>query len=89
LTTEFFRARPDWTVGECLEGIRTGSAELETVYAAYIVDAEGVLVKAISLRDLVTADPLAPILSVGTTRKSFSVTVDASRDEVWPADLEI
>jgi magnesium transporter len=82
MTTEFFRARPDWTVGQCLDGIRTGSAALETVYASYIVDAEGVLVKAISLRDLVTADPLAPILSVGTTRKSFSVTVDAPRDEV-------
>jgi magnesium transporter len=82
MTTEFFRARTDWTVGECLEGIRTGSAALETVYAAYIVDAEGVLVKAISLRDLVTADPLAPILSVGANRKSFWVKVDAPRDEV-------
>jgi len=82
MTTEFFRARPEWTVAQGLEAIRTGSAALETVYAVYIVDAEGVLVKAISLRDLVTADPLAPILSVGTSRKSFSVPVEASRDEV-------
>ncbi len=82
MTTEFFRARPEWTVAQGLEAIRTGSAALETVYAIYIVDAEGVLVKAISLRDLVTADPLAPISSVGTTRKSFSVPVEAPRDEV-------
>jgi len=40
------------------------------------------LVKAISLRDLVTADPLAPILSVGANRKSLSVTVEAPRDDV-------
>jgi magnesium transporter len=82
MTTEFFRARPEWTVAQGLEAIRTGSAALETVYAVYIVDAAGLLVKAISLRDLVTADPLAPILSVGTSRKSFSVPVAASRDEV-------
>jgi magnesium transporter len=82
MTTEFFRARPDWTVAQGLEAVRTGSAALETVYALYIIDAQGVLVKAISLRELLTADPSAPILSVGTTRKPFSVTAEAPREDV-------
>jgi magnesium transporter len=82
MTTEFFRARPEWTVAQGLEAIRSGSAALETVYALYIVDAQGVLVKAISLRELVTADPAAPILSVGTSRKPFSVLADAPREQV-------
>ena len=82
MTTEFFRARPEWTVAQGLEAVRAGSSALETVYALYIVDAEGVLVGAISLRELVTADPAAPILSVGSGRKPFSVAPDAPRENV-------
>lgn len=82
MTTEFFRARPDWTVAQGLEAIRTGSAAMETVYSLYIVDSEGVLIRAISLRELVTADRQSPILSVGKGRKPFSVTADAPREKV-------
>jgi magnesium transporter len=82
MTTEFFRARPEWTVAQGLEAIRTGSAAMETVYSLYIVDSEGVLIRAISLRELVTADRQSPILSVGKGRKPFSVTADAPREKV-------
>jgi magnesium transporter len=82
MTTEFFRARPEWTVAQGLEAVRTGSAALETVYALYIVNGDGLLVHAISLRELVTANPAAPIMSVGHRRKPFSVTPDAPREEV-------
>ena len=82
MTTEFFRARPEWTVAQGLEAIRTGSAAMETVYSLYIVDSEGVLIRAISLRELVTADRQSPILSVGKGRKPFSVTPDAPREKV-------
>jgi magnesium transporter len=82
MTTEFFRARPEWTVAESLDAIRKTAAMLETVYALYIVDAKGVLIRAISLRELVTADPQAPILSVGSRRKPFAVTPDTPREKV-------
>ncbi|HUO55549.1 MAG TPA: magnesium transporter, partial [Rhodoblastus sp.] len=82
MTTEFFRARPDWTVAQSLDAIRATAAALETVYALYIVDPDGVLIRAISLRELVAADPQAPIMSVGSDRKPFSVSPDATRDQV-------
>jgi magnesium transporter len=81
MTTEFFRARPDWTVAQALEGIRATAAALETVYAVYVVDDKGYLVKAISLRDLIVADPQAPIVSVGSPRKPVSITALASRED--------
>ena len=82
MTTEFFRARPDWTVARGLEAIRATAAAMETVYSLYIVDSEGALIRAISLRELVTTDPQALILSVGSDRKPFSVSPDAPREEV-------
>jgi magnesium transporter len=82
MTTEFFRAQPDWTVAQSLDGIRANAAALETVYALYIVDSEGVLIRAISLRELVAADPGAPIMSVGPDRKPLFVSPDTARDQV-------
>jgi magnesium transporter len=82
MTTEFFRAHPEWTVAQSLDAIRKSSAAMETVYSLYIVDSEGVLIRAISLRELVTADPQAPILSVGSARKPFFVTPDEPREKV-------
>ena len=82
MTTEFFRARPDWTVGQSLAAIRATAAALETVYALYVVDSQGALIRAISLRDLVTADPGAPILSIGSDRRPFFVSPDAPREKV-------
>jgi len=82
MTTEFFRARPEWTVAEGLAAIRKTAARLETVYALYIVDSGGVLIRAISLRELLTAEPQAPILSVGPQRKPFTVAPDTPRENV-------
>ncbi len=82
MTTEFFRARPEWTVAQSLDAIRTSAPALETVYAVYILDPQGVLIRAISLRELVSADPQAPILSIGSGRRTFSVTPDEPREKV-------
>jgi magnesium transporter len=82
MTTEFFRARPEWTVAQSLDAIRTSAPALETVYAVYILDPQGVLIQAISLRELVSADPQAPILSIGSGRRTFSVTPDEPREKV-------
>jgi magnesium transporter len=82
MTTEFFRARPEWTVAQSLDSIRKTASALETVYAVYIVDPQGVLIRAISLRELVCADPQAPMLSVGSGRRPFSVTPDEPREKV-------
>jgi magnesium transporter len=82
MTTEFFRALPEWTVAQSLDAIRATAAALETVYALYVVDSQDALIKAISLRELVTADPQAPILSVGADRRPFFVTTDTPREQV-------
>jgi magnesium transporter len=82
MTTEFFRARPEWTVAQSLDAIRETASALETVYAVYIVDPQGVLIRAISLRELVSADPQAPILSIGSGRRPLSATPNQPREKV-------
>ena len=82
MTTEFLRARPEWTVAQSLDAIRKTASALETVYAVYILDSQGVLIRAISLRELVCADPQAPILSIGSGRRPFSVAPDEPREKV-------
>ncbi|MGP0104665.1 magnesium transporter [Rhodoblastus sp.] len=82
MTTEFFRARPEWTVAQSLDAIGKTASALETVYAVYILDPQGILIRAISLRELVCADPQAPILAIGAGRRTFSVTPDEPREKV-------
>jgi magnesium transporter len=73
MTTQFLRIPVESAVGQALDIVRASPPAIETVYALYVVNGNGVLVKAISLRDLVTSDPSAPVASVGSNRKSFSV----------------
>ena len=79
MTTEFVRLEPAMTVGEALKHIRSVAREKESIYACYVLDpANGRLLGAVSLRDLVMAE-LDTALTTVMRRKP--VTVAAFDDQ--------
>jgi magnesium transporter len=82
MTTEFVSLRPSMSVEECLETIKRYAAEKETIYACYVLEeGSGRLLGAVSLRDLVLADPKASVSSI-MRRRPISVDARASQSEV-------
>jgi magnesium transporter len=83
MTTEFLSLPPDWRVDRALSHIREVAKEKETIYAIYLVDpASQRLIQALSLRDLVVADPAARLDSIIQNREPLTVAPTASRNEV-------
>lgn len=81
MTTEFIAVPATWTVAETLKHIRAVERTRETVYVAYVVEPEtGVLLKALSLRLLVLAQPDDKILSVGVD--PITIRSNTDREDV-------
>ena len=78
MTTEFVRLNPGMKVGDALKHIRAVAREKESIYACYVLDPEGRLLGAVSLRDLVMAEMDRPVTEV---MRRKSVTVDALEDQ--------
>ena len=82
MTTEFVTLRAEMTVQQALDHIRLVAADRETIYACYVLEAQTAhLLGAVSLRDLVIADPGRPVSAV-MRRHPVTVHVDAKREEV-------
>lgn len=83
MTTEFVSVPSSWTVGQTLDHIRKVERSRETVYAIYVLDpASGKLIKAVSLRRLITGEAENPILSVATAPDPITTTPLADREDV-------
>jgi magnesium transporter len=82
MTTEFVSVPSGWTVRRVLEHIHAVGEAKETVYAIYIVDDRQRLVHVVSLRQLMTADPDLPVLSVGERRKPVTSGPYTDREDV-------
>jgi magnesium transporter len=75
MTTEFIRLEPGMSAGEALRRVRAAARERESVFACYVMDLEtGQLLGAVSLRDLVMAEPDQPLTAV---MRRKPVTVNA------------
>src|SRR5262245_42642822 len=82
MTTEFVSVPATWTVAQTLQHVRMVERSRETVYAIYILDPRSkVLLKALPLRRLITADPNASVLAAAPTRRPVTISPHASRDE--------
>src|SRR6266849_1132756 len=82
MTTEFVSVPATWTVAQTLQHVRMVERSRETVYAIYILDPRSkVLLRALPLRRLITADPNASVLAAAPTRRPVSISPLASRDE--------
>src|SRR5699024_1763375 len=64
MTSAYVTLRSDQTVVEALESISLEAPDMETIYQAYVLDANRYLVGTLSLRDLLLADPATKIESI-------------------------
>lgn len=83
MTTEFVSVPSSWTAQQTLQHIRLVEHTRETIYSIYVLDPKTKkLLKAVTLRQLVTADREAPIASIAPPRKPLFVTAQMDREEV-------
>jgi magnesium transporter len=83
MTTEFVSVPSTWTVGETLQHIRKVERTRETIYAIYVLDPRTKkLLKAVSLRRLMTGAPEDPVLSVALPRRPITVRPLTDREDV-------
>jgi magnesium transporter len=82
MTTEFVSVPSGWTVRRVLDHIHAVGEAKETVYAIYILDDRQRLAHVVSLRQLMTADPEIPVLSVGERRKPVTAGPYTDREDV-------
>jgi magnesium transporter len=80
MNTDYFTVTPDLTAEQVIERLRSAAPEFETVFYIYVIDSEGCLTGAFSLRELVLAQPNTPVSEFMEKRV---VTVDLldSQDE--------
>jgi len=82
MTTEFVRLDPKMNVAEALAHVRSVARERELIYACYILEPEtSRLLGAVSLRDLVVADPLQSVSAI-MRKNPISVETTDDREDV-------
>ncbi|CCB63881.1 MULTISPECIES: magnesium transporter [unclassified Hyphomicrobium] len=83
MTTEFVSVPSTFTVADTLRLIREVEHTRETVYAIYVIDpVSRILVRTVTLRQLITGEPDQPILEVAPDRDPIWVDPDTDREEV-------
>lgn len=81
MTTEVFSLSEQLTVQETLAYLRQHSEHLEMIYNLYIVDDQHCLVGVVSLRELVVAEPTAPLQAL-MDRDVIKVSADIDQEQV-------
>ncbi|AQX30262.1 magnesium transporter [Bartonella schoenbuchensis R1] len=83
MTTEFIAIPADWTVKKTLDHIRDVERTRETVYTSYVIDPKtGVLLKAVSLRNLILASPDDQILNVSTHDTPITISPFTDHEDI-------
>ena len=80
MTPDYVRVKSDWTVGRAIEHIRKYGRDAETVNVVYVVDESGLLVDDIRLRQLIMADPSAPLETL-MNRQFVAIRADQPQEE--------
>jgi magnesium transporter len=81
MTSDYATLSPEMTAGSAIEHLRRIAPDTETIYVAYIVDAERRLVGHVSLRSLILAPPERIVADLMTEETIF-VRVDEDQEEV-------
>jgi magnesium transporter len=81
MTTNFVALSATETVHRAIEQVRQSAAEMETIYDAYAVDPNGILLGVVSLRDLVTS-PAAKTIAEVMEPNVIAVPDEADQEEV-------
>jgi len=83
MTTEFASVPSTYTAARTLDYIREVQRSRETVYTVLVVDPmTRALVRIVSLRELIAAEPDEPVLNVGAGNEPICVSPEADREEV-------
>lgn len=78
MSTEFVRLSPESSLGEALNHIRATSKKRAHIYSAYVLDDDNRLIGAISLRDMVIANPAK---SVQDVMRKYPISVHCLEDQ--------
>ena len=78
MSTEFVRLSPEISVSESLNYIRAIGKKRSHIYSAYVLDEDEHLLGAVSLRDLVVADPTKAISDV---MRKYPLSVNCMEDQ--------
>ena len=82
MNTRFARLRPDMSVDEAVAYLRKqGRVQVETIYYAYVLDADSRLTGAVSVRDLFNAEAGAQVANV-MRRDVVTITAEMPEREV-------
>jgi CBS domain-containing protein/sporulation protein YlmC with PRC-barrel domain len=81
MTTDVVTVPPDVTAEQAIALVRTQAAAMDNVYYVYVVDADERLLGALSLRELIVAEPRTPIGRV-MHRELIRGRLDDSHEEV-------
>ncbi|MFO0754394.1 MAG: CBS domain-containing protein [Thermodesulfovibrionales bacterium] len=84
MTTEYVAYPPDTLVRDAIERFRRDGGEIESVYYVYVTDEQEKLVGVASLRELLLADPAAPLSGIMETKLK---TVPPEADEMVAAEI--
>jgi magnesium transporter len=83
MTTEFVGVPAGWNVDQVKAYIREVGRGKETVYAIYLLDPDTQrLVRVVSLKEIMLADPGTPLLDVGEMRKPITVRPLMDQEDV-------
>ncbi len=64
MTPDYLTIRPDWTVAQAMDHIRSHGQDAETLHTVYVVDSGGRLLDDVRLRQLVLAGPQQSVQSL-------------------------
>jgi magnesium transporter len=80
MTTEYISLSPDITAAEAIRQLRTLAAEAETIYYLYMVKEDETLIGALSLRELIIAEPDTKLEDLMQTRILSVSPQDSDRE---------
>jgi magnesium transporter len=80
MTSEYVTLPPDLTAREALDKLRREAPDKETIYTAYVIDAERRLMGVVSLRELILAGPGARVANLMERNVIFGSVGDARED---------
>jgi magnesium transporter len=81
MNSEFVRVAPEATATEAMAVVRSSAEEIDTIYYAYVLDAEERLLGVVSLKELLVADPASPVTDL-LTENVKTVGVDAEPEDI-------
>jgi magnesium transporter len=80
MTPDYVRVKPEMTIGQALEHVRKTGRDAETINVVYVVDAQGVLIDDIRLRQLIFSDPTALVETL-MNRSFHALKADQKQEE--------